>query len=82
MKTLTRRDFTRIALASIPAAAALAAAAAVAAKPPLESTVLPSHGLTSEGWIVLLVALAFLAIFAVPVCIGYRRSRRRREVGP
>jgi len=64
------------------AAAALAAAAAVAAKPPLESTVLPSHGLTSEGWIVLLVALAFLAIFAVPVCIGYRRSRRRREVGP
>ena len=64
------------------AAAALAAAAAAAAKPPLDSTVLPSHGLTSEGWIVLLVALAFLAIFAVPVCVGYRRSRRRQEVGP
>jgi phosphate transport system substrate-binding protein len=59
-----------------------AALAAAAAKPPLDSTVLPSRGLTSEGWIVLLVALALLAIFALPVCIGYRRARRRREVGP
>jgi phosphate transport system substrate-binding protein len=59
-----------------------AAIAAALGKPPVDSTVLPSHGLTAEGWIVLLVAVALLIIFAVPVGIGYRRSRRRREAGP
>jgi hypothetical protein len=46
----------------------------------LDSVLLPGHGLSSEGWIVVLVSAALLAIFAVPVAIGYRRSRRRREV--
>jgi phosphate transport system substrate-binding protein len=69
--------------AASPAEKAVAAALAAAkGKPPLDSTVLPSHGLSSEGWIVLFVALALLAVFAVPVWIGYRRSRRPKRVGP
>ena len=63
------------------AAAARAVADAAASRPPLDSVLLPGHGLSSEGWIVVLVSAALLAIFAVPVAIGYRRSRRRREVG-
>ena len=62
------------------AAAARAVADAAASRPPLDSVLLPGHGLSSEGWIVVLVSAALLAIFAVPVAIGYRRSRRRREV--
>ena len=62
--------------------AAAAALAAANAKPPLVSALLPGHGLTSEGWVVLLVVVGFLAVFAVPVCLGYRRSRRRQGVGP
>jgi phosphate transport system substrate-binding protein len=57
------------------------AVAAADAAPPLASAILPGRGLTASGWIVPLVTVLFLMIFAVPIVIGYRRSRRHREVG-
>jgi ABC-type phosphate transport system substrate-binding protein len=71
--------------ATATAAAAAAAASATAreaqaAKPPLVSALLPGHGFFSEGWVAALVGAALLAAFAVPVVVGYRRSRRRRVV--
>jgi hypothetical protein len=47
----------------------------------LESTLLPGRGLTSAGRVVLVVGGGLLLLFAVPVFIGYRRSRRRQEPG-
>jgi hypothetical protein len=44
--------------------------------PQFVSTLLPGRGASSS--IALLVALAFLVVFAVPVVIGYRRSRLRK----
>ncbi len=64
------------------AAAAARAAAASAERPPLDSVLLPGRGLASEGWIVAAVNAVLFAAFAVPILIGYRRSRRRREVSP
>ncbi|MFZ0251129.1 MAG: substrate-binding domain-containing protein [Acidimicrobiales bacterium] len=64
------------------AAAAARAAAASAERPPLDSVLLPGRGLASEGWIVAAVSAVLFAAFAVPILIGYRRSRRRREVSP
>jgi phosphate transport system substrate-binding protein len=61
------------------AAAAAAVAAASHNKPPLASTLLPGRGLSSAWSVVLLVGGALLLVFAVPICIGYRRSRRRHE---
>jgi hypothetical protein len=69
-----------VASAAAAAAAARAAAAAAASKPPLNSVLLPGLGLTSGGWLALWVGIALLAVFAVPIAIGYRRSRRRQEV--
>ena len=61
------------------ASAASAAAAAVDARPPLASAVLPGYGPFSSGWEALLTVAVLAVVFAVPVGIGYRRSRRRRE---
>jgi hypothetical protein len=61
--------------------AAAAVAAAADNKPPLESTLLPGRGFSSAGRVVLLVGGALLLVFAVPIFIGYRRSRRRQEQG-
>jgi phosphate transport system substrate-binding protein len=69
-----------VASAAAAAAAARAAAAAAASKPRFSPFVLSDRGLFSGGSIALLVAAALLAVFAVPVVIGYRRSRRRQEV--
>jgi ABC-type phosphate transport system substrate-binding protein len=69
-----------VASAAAAASAARAAAAAAASKPPLNSVLLPGLGLTSGGWLALWVGIALLAVFAVPIAIGYRRSRRRQEV--
>jgi phosphate transport system substrate-binding protein len=66
--------------AAAAAAASATAGATQAAKPPLVSALLPGHGFFSEGWVAALVGAALLAAFAVPVVVGYRRSRRRREV--
>jgi hypothetical protein len=57
------------------------AAAAADTKPPLASAVLPGYGPFTNGWVVLLVAALLAAVFAVPVAIGFRRSRRRQEAG-
>jgi phosphate transport system substrate-binding protein len=47
-----------------------------------DSTVLPGYGISSLlARFGLLVVLLLLAVFAVPVVIGYRRHRKRREVG-
>lgn len=63
------------------AVSAKSAAAAVAAteKPPLVYAVLPGRGLSSSGGIVVVVIVALLALFTVPVAIGYRRARKRLE---
>jgi hypothetical protein len=61
--------------------AALAAAAADQ-KSPLVSTLLPGRSISSSTAVPLLVALALLIAFAVPVVIGYRRSRRGHERTP
>jgi ABC-type phosphate transport system substrate-binding protein len=61
------------------ASAASAAAAAADARPPLASAVLPGYGPFSSGWEALLTVAVLAVVFAVPVGIGYRRSRRRRE---
>jgi hypothetical protein len=50
--------------------------------PPLVSTLLPNHGLSSLWWIVSLVVAVLLVAFGVPVAIGFRRARWRREVRP
>jgi phosphate transport system substrate-binding protein len=72
--------------ASAGSGAASATAAAVAAagddKPVLAPALLPGRGLSSTGWVVLFVGGGLLVVFAVPICIGYRRSRRRHGVGP
>jgi phosphate transport system substrate-binding protein len=58
----------------------LAGAAASTAddKPPLASALLPGRSLFSSTSAAVLVAAMLLIAFAVPVFIGYRRSRRRR----
>ena len=61
------------------ASAASAAAASADARPPLASAVLPGYGPFSSGWEALLTVAVLAVVFAVPVGIGYRRSRRRRE---
>ena len=59
-----------------------AIAAAADSEPPLVSALLPGRGPFSDGWVIVLVIAALAAIFAVPIGIGYRRSRRRREAAP
>jgi phosphate transport system substrate-binding protein len=73
---------TSDASATAAAAAAARAEAAAAERPPLDSVLLPGRGLSSEGWIVAAVSAVLLAAFAIPIVIGYRRSRRRQEVSP
>ncbi len=51
--------------------------AAAVDKPPLVSALLPGRSVSSSAEAPLLVTLALLIVFAVPVVIGYRRSRRR-----
>jgi phosphate transport system substrate-binding protein len=66
--------------AAATAAKAAAAAAAVAdQKPQFVSTLLPGRAISSSAEVPLLVTVALLAVFVVPVVIGFRRSRRRRE---
>jgi len=59
-----------------------AIAAAADSEPPLVSALLPGRGPFSDGWVIVLVVAALAAIFAVPIGIGYRRSRRRTEAAP
>jgi phosphate transport system substrate-binding protein len=59
--------------------AAAGAAKAANSPPPLVSALLPGRGPFSNGWVILLVVAALVAIFGVPIAIGYRRSRRRGE---
>jgi phosphate transport system substrate-binding protein len=62
-------------------AASGASGAAATAK--YDSTVLPGYGISSLlARLGLLVVVLLLVAFAVPVVIGYRRRRKRREVGP
>jgi phosphate transport system substrate-binding protein len=70
---------TAAASAAGASAAAASLAAASADKPPLASTLLPGRGLSSAGRVVLLVGGGLLLVFAVPIFIGYRRSRRRQD---
>ena len=64
------------AAAAVAAKAAAVSAAKVDQNPQFVSTLLPGRSTSSS--IAVLVALAFLVVFAVPVVIGYRRSRRRK----
>jgi phosphate transport system substrate-binding protein len=74
--TSSATDGGTAAAAAVAAKAAAVSAAKVDQNPQFVSTLLPGRSTSSS--IAVLVALAFLVVFAVPVVIGYRRSRRRK----